>query len=131
MPDHPYDKIRIERGHSTQFPCAHGSPVNAGYGWNWTGRQRWDGRVRKYFTRGSYGNKQEFIDHIAAHLPNVEVIDAGPADKEPLIVMPIPPESFQFGILREIERELSGERSPLRTLPRTIIPRTRILAPRR
>jgi len=115
---------------------AHGVPVNRGWGWYWTGRQRWDGRIRKYFSRGSFGSLKEFKDFIEAHHHGIEFIDGAPADKEPDIVMLIPPQSFQHGIMDAVERELAGERSPalarplLRTLPmipRTLIKRDRIL----
>lgn len=96
-------------------------PVNKGWGWNWTGRQRWDGRVRTYYTRTSYGNKQELKDAMEHLHPGVEFLDGGPADREPKIVMPLPPETFQRGILEQVKRELHGDartRSPMRTIQR-------------
>lgn len=97
---------------------------NAGFGWNWKGRERATGRVREYFTRGSYGNKQELIDHIEHHFQGIEFIDGAEADKEPSIVMPLPPHSFDHGVMDAMYKE--GDRPPFhrnefRTLPTVIL----------
>ena len=115
------------------IPSAHGSPVNRGWGWNWTGRERSTGRIRTYFTRGSYGNKQELKDHLEFHFQQAVFIDGAPADREPTVLIPVQPELFQHGILKLVEAELNGgarverisrnplQRSVIRTLPGRIV----------
>lgn len=96
------------------------SQINAGWGWNWTGRERATGRVRNYYARTSYGSKVDLKAAMEAHLQGVEFIDGAPADKEPSVVMPMPPHSFQHGILDIVKRELGGmpkNRDMLRTMP--------------
>jgi hypothetical protein len=105
-------------------PCA----VNAGWGWNWKGRERATGRERTYYTRTSFGSKADLAAHVEEVMPGIEFIDAGPADRAPAIVMPLPPHSFQRGVLEIVQRELQGDvrtRSPLRTLTRVRLPHRR------
>ena len=110
--------------HGTAFTAlGNGSPcaVNAGWGWNWKGRERATGRERTYFTRTSFGSKADLIAHVEEALPGIEFLDGAEADREPAIVMPLPPHSFQRGILEIVKRETQGDvrtRSPLRTLAR-------------
>lgn len=93
--------------------------INAGWGWSWKGRERATSRVRTYYTRTSFGSKGELIDAMEHHFPGIEFLDGAPADKEPKIVLPMPPHVFQHGIMKLIEQEKGDvrSRSPFRTLP--------------
>lgn len=105
---------------------AHGFAVNRGWGWNWTGREKATGRVRTYFTRTSFGSKADLKAHVEQQMPGIEFLDGGEATGEPAVVMPLPPHSFQAGILEAVKREMQGDvrtRSPHRTLPRVPIVR--------
>lgn len=96
------------------------APVNAGWGWNWKGRERATGRERTYYARTSYGTKAELKDAMEHDVPGIIFIDGAPADKIPSVVFPLPPHSFQHGIMEIVERELGGHddhRSQMRTLP--------------
>src|ERR1700735_4973915 len=126
----PYD-YNYERpiGPPRQATYHGATRANAGFGWNWKGRERATGRVREYFTRGGIGNKQELIDYIEFHFKGIEFIDGAEADKEPTIVMPIPPHSFDHGVIDGMYNvgEKRTHLNKFRTLP-TVIMRSSLRA---
>lgn len=106
------------------------TPLNRGWGWNWTGRERLTGRVREYYTRTSFGSKADLREAMAFHFPGIEFIDGGPADHEPKQVYVMPPYAFMQGpLIRDWLEERAMRtigvpiRSVMRTLPRRVFAR--------